>query len=756
MQVIWCFILCAAGALDPAASPSPVGRAIADFTLRDFRGATFSLAQFKDKPVVVVAFLGTECPLAKAYARRLEELQSQYAAKGVAFLAVNSNQQDSITEIDQQVKECGATYPILKDVGNVVADQFGAVRTPEVFVLDKDRKVRYWGRVDDQFGIGYQRKAPTRRDLAEAVDELLGGAAVSQPSLAGQGCLIGRVKTPKKDGAVTYSRQVARIFQNRCVECHRPGEIAPFALTSYKEAVGWAEMIGEVVREQRMPPWHADPAHGKFSNDARLTPQERSDVEQWIADGAPEGDPKDLPKPVEFASGWRISKPDVVLRMPKPFKVPATGTVQYQYITIDPGFTEDKWISEAECRFGDRTVVHHIIVFVLPPEKRQSAGRAEVFSDFLVASAPGAPPMKLAKGMAKMAPAGSKFVFQMHYTPNGTATEDQSSIGLVFADPKTVKRQAATRSVATQDFVIPPGADNHRVESRHVLASDTLMLEYLPHMHVRGKSFRYTAVYPDGRREILLDVPHYDFNWQNTYTLAEPKRLPRGTTIECVAHFDNSANNPANPDPKSPVRWGDQTWEEMMIGFYNMAVADQDLSQPGKTRTSQFRELASQHKVGMNDDLRLLAKNAARSDADFARLWGALLGVMPQLDRLCLTNVDGTQLAIQFVQQSGNLPPDIAKKDIREIKAISLAFGLFQYAALGKLVVNPDLSKATGLEMRLLSRMLGSSVHVPVRIAGKRGTLNVWSQEPDAFPKEAVQLLEEVGGLITQSTGEKK
>jgi mono/diheme cytochrome c family protein len=264
------------------------------------------------------------------------------------------------------------TVPFLRDPGNAVADKFSAERTPEVFVLDRSRAVRYRGRVDDQYGfqtgVGYQRPKALERDLADAIDQLLAAKAVSEPVTRAPGCLIGRTHVANENSEVTYSNQIARLFQDRCVRCHRDGEIAPFSLSNYEEIVGWAPMIEEVVRENRMPPWHADVRYGRFSNDARLNDGEKELIANWVANGAPQGDPRDLPAPRAFTTGWQISKPDRIIAMgDQPFTVPAEGKVEYQYFTVDPGFTEDMWVKEAEARPGNNAVVHHIIVFIIPP-----------------------------------------------------------------------------------------------------------------------------------------------------------------------------------------------------------------------------------------------------------------------------------------------------------------------------------------------------------------------------------------------------
>jgi mono/diheme cytochrome c family protein len=465
----------------------------------------------------------------------------------------------------------------LKDPGNVVADAVGAQRTPEVFVLDASRTVRYGGRIDDQFLVGAQRKAPQRRDLACALDELLAGADVSQPVVAAVGCRIGRVSATEPTGDVTYARQISRLFAARCVECHRPGEVAPFPLTTYEEAVGWGETILEVVRDGRMPPWFANPEHGQFKNHATLSDEEKDLLATWVANGSPEGDSAELPPPREFVEGWRIGEPDqIVYIRDEPYVVPAEGVVEYQYFTVDPGWTEDKWIQAAEGRPDARSVVHHILAFVVPPgESGDFRGRGGA-----VGYAPGLPPTVFAEGIALHAPAGSKLVFQMHYTPNGVERRDRSCVGLVFADPATVRRKADGGMAANMSLAIPPGADSHEVKSKYLFRNAMLLINLTPHMHLRGKSFRYVAEYPDGTSEVLLDVPRYDFNWQLRYELAEPKLMPKGTMLRCTAQFDNSAENLANPDPTQTVRWGDQTWEEMMIGWFGAVAVEEDVNVP--------------------------------------------------------------------------------------------------------------------------------------------------------------------------------
>jgi peroxiredoxin len=571
-------------------SETRIGQEVDGFTLKDYRGKSVSLADFGDQKAVVLVFLGTECPLAKLYGPRLAQLAKEYESRGVAFIGVNSNTQDSITEIAAHARIHKIKFPILKDLGNKVADQLGAERTPEVFVLDDKRVVRYWGRIDDQYGVGYIRDEPKRKDLQIALDELLAGKPVSKPEIQSVGCHIGRVQTPNKDSDVTYSNQISRLLQKRCVECHREGEIAPFSLTDFDEVVGWAEMIEEVVKDQRMPPWHADPKHGNFKNDRHLLDDEKQLIYDWVANGAPEGDPSKLPPPKEYVSGWQLPKyPDRILNInEKPFKVRAEGEVRYQRFRVDPGFKEDMWIKAAQILPGNRAVVHHILAFAVPKigNGRPGEGAAR---GYLVGYVPGLRAEPYPDGMAKRIPANSQLVFQVHYTPIGTEQFDQSKIGFVFADEKDVKYEVTTTSAVQARLRIPPRNDNYRVEATNWKAlPESKLLSFMPHMHLRGKSFSYEARYPDGSKEMLLDVPAYDFNWQTAYRLAEPKELPAGTRIHCVAHFDNSKDNLNNPNPNKEVRWGDQTWEEMMIGYFDIAAPRRESDK--KPAASPFRE----------------------------------------------------------------------------------------------------------------------------------------------------------------------
>lgn len=407
---------------------------------------------------------------------------------------------------------------------------------------------------------------------------------------------------------VTFNKDVAPIIQKSCQTCHRPGEVAPMSFLTYKEVRPWAKSIREAVTTRQMPPWFADPQHGEFSNDCRLSQKEIDTITAWVEGGSKEGDAKDLPPNPKFAEGWQIGKPDVVLPMTVDFNIPAEGTIPYKYFAVPTNFTEDKYVQFAEIRQGDRSHVHHVIVSVrypdhgeLPPAgeinpamlgsiRRNSGDRPADSDGRLVGWAPGEAPLELRAGQAKLVKKGSVLIFQVHYTTNGEAGKDRSSVGLIFSKAPVEKR-VITAGATQAGFVIPAGAANHEVVSEFTFKEDSHIDSLHPHMHMRGKDFKYTLVTPDGKSKVLLSVPRWDFGWQLTYVLKEEVFAPKGSKLVCVAHYDNSINNKFNPDPTKDVRWGDQTWEEMMIGYVDYTLDKQDLrkQQPQAASSSSSR-----------------------------------------------------------------------------------------------------------------------------------------------------------------------
>lgn len=394
---------------------------------------------------------------------------------------------------------------------------------------------------------------------------------------------------------VTFYKDVLPVLQKNCQGCHRSGEAAPMALLTYEQARPWARSIREAVLLKRMPPWFADPRYGHFRNDRSLAQSEIDLLVAWADSGAKPGDLKDAPAPRTFVEGWNIGKPDVEFEMPAAFNIPAKGTVEYQYIVIPTNFAEDKWVQMAEVRPGSRPLVHHVIAFVrapgskwlqdarpgvpFVPEKRDAPGPGERQqsdsgglgnAEFLVGYAPGTLPEILEPGRAKLIPKGADIVLQMHYTANGMEGTDKTRVGMIFSK-EPPKERIMTIAALNNKFTIPANAPNHRVDAEFEFPSEMRVTALFPHMHVRGKDFEYRVTYPTGEKEILLSVPRYDFNWQLSYYPVKDLVVTKGTKIECTAHFDNSPNNPHNPDPAKEVKWGDQSWEEMMIGFMDVA-----------------------------------------------------------------------------------------------------------------------------------------------------------------------------------------
>jgi len=390
----------------------------------------------------------------------------------------------------------------------------------------------------------------------------------------------------------TFYRDVLPILQTHCQICHRPGEIAPMPFVTYAQTKPFARSIARQTAGKKMPPWFADPCCGKFSDDPSLTAAQIAAFQHWAEAAAPAGDPHDAPTAPHWAEGWNISQPDQVLSMPKPAPIPAEGTIEYTYEIVPTNFNEDRWVQMSEIRPSSRAHVHHAVVYIRPPDSKWLRGAPvgvpftasslndpalrhqahETTSDMLLVYAPGSSPDRWPDGLAKFVPAHSDLVFQMHYTTNGEATRDQTSVGLVFSKTHPKQRVLTLQLANDHDTIpIPPNTDNYRVEVHGTIPNDCTLLSFFPHMHLRGKRFEYNIVHPDKSTETLLRV-NYDFYWQLSYRLAQPRPLKAGTILQAIGWYDNSKNNPHNPDPDRAVQWGDQTWDEMMVGFFDVAV----------------------------------------------------------------------------------------------------------------------------------------------------------------------------------------
>jgi len=566
----------------PPAAQDEAGRLsqLAEVTLLDLDGAEVGLATLApEKGVLVLAYTGVGCPISGKYAARLTRLAREFAARGVVFVGVNANPQDAREAIAKEKQELDLGIPVLRDFRQELTRALGARTTTEVFVFDAAGELRYRGAVDDQYALGAAKPAPTQTFLVDALDAVLDGKDPATEATEAPGCKLTLLPEEELLETVTWSSDVASIVQKNCETCHRPGQVGPFSLQSYDQAKGWAEMIASVVEERRMPPWNAsEEFDGHFLNERRLRSEDRAKLLKWVADGMPRGNPAEDPAPAMFADGWRIGEPDAIFQperwmndgseLPEEgFRVPREGTVEYQYFVTDTDYAEDRWIRAMEIRPGAADVVHHVVVGVQPPGQPFTQN---TILEYLAVAVPGDTPSIFPEGYAKLLPAGSRLIFQLHYTPNGKQRTDISSIGVIFAEEPPVF-EVVSEALINQGFRIPPGADDYEVRGELVMEEETGILSLFPHMHTRGKDFRYVAHYPDGTSEDLL-FSEYDFNWQESYIYEDPKFMPAGTRIECIGHFDNSAGNPNNPDPTQSVTWGDQTWQEMFVGYWDKVI----------------------------------------------------------------------------------------------------------------------------------------------------------------------------------------
>ena len=438
----------------------------------------------------------------------------------------------------------------------------------------------------------FGRRHPTGRKMKKdgRMMRIALAALLIFPFAAAMGFVTGH---PTEGGPVrqpTFYRDVLPLLQDHCQQCHRPEGTARPPLVSYKDAKENAGDIRDSVEQKRMPPWFADPRFGHWANDPSLTAGQIATLVAWAEAKAPAGDPADAPAARAWAGAWNIPQPDRVIQMPAPVFIPPKGEIEYTYEIVPTGFTTDTWVQMVQILPSAPQYVHHAVLYIRPPDARwlRNAPRGVPFtasglknpqdrhdahgtdSDMLLVYAPGSSPDRWPDGMARFVPAGSDLIFQMHYTTTGREGTDRTSVGLVFSKSPP-ERRVITLQLTNSSFEIPPRADNYRVEVHGSLPNDATLLGFFPHMHLRGKEFEYNIVAPGGRVETLLHV-HYHFHWQMTYRLAEPRPLRAGTVLEAVAWFDNSRKNPHNPDPDATVRWGDQTDDEMMVGFFDVAV----------------------------------------------------------------------------------------------------------------------------------------------------------------------------------------
>ncbi|MCH8977998.1 MAG: redoxin family protein [Armatimonadetes bacterium] len=557
-----------------AASEAGIGHRVQSLTAQAIGGESVSLFNSDEADGYVIALTDVSCPVCLRYAPTLAKLEDEYKDRGIEFVYLNTSSSDDKGDIQDAIRTHGFDGTYIWDPSGRVAGTLGAKTTTEVFLLDARQTVVYRGAVDDQYGIGYQNRSARKTYLSDAIDAMLAGERPEIEATTAPGCVLALDYQPM-ERKVTYHDQVSRILQRNCVTCHRDGGVAPFALDSYESADNFKGMIKFVVESGTMPPWFAAPMgdHSPWANDRTLAEQDKAELMSWIEDGSPEGDPDDAPVPLVFDDTWAIGEPDVIIEIPEEIAVQATGQMDYIYKIAMTDFDGDRWIKAMEIVPTDRAVVHHVLVFLVDDDQaaRRKPLRLNGNSGFFMGYVPGTNSVVFPEGFAKMLPKGMNLLFQLHYTPNGIATKDQTRIGMKFTD-EAPKNEVFVQGIANTRFRIPPGAANHSDTSTIVVPADIVVTNYLAHMHLRGKAFKFEVEYPDGSTEVLLDIPRYDFNWQLTYKYSEPKLIPKGSKITVTGTFDNSADNPANPDPTKTVRWGDQTDEEMLLGYFEYYV----------------------------------------------------------------------------------------------------------------------------------------------------------------------------------------
>jgi len=581
MKSVFLSLLCvtAAAAVEPlteqprplAHAESTAGLLAPEVTITDIAGRSATLRGLAARQkALVVAFTSPTCPLSAKLLPTLAAVEKEFAG-AAAFLYVNPTTSDKMDAIRASIQQHALRGAMVHDKDLTLSAALQAATTTEAFVLDTAGTIIYRGAVDDQYGLGYARDAPRNEWLRDAIKATLAGQRPRLTATTAPGCAISLPdKKAPVTASVTWHGRVSRILQANCQECHRTGGIAPFPLETLEDAVSHAGMIKKVVQKGLMPPWFAEPQpgvqHSPFSNDRSLTAADKADLLAWLDGGRPAGDAKDAPLPRQWPDAeWAIGKPDTIWELPREVSVKATGKMNYVNLQVPTGLTADRWVQSIEVLPTARAQVHHVLVFAMQPDKDGKV-RVRDGNNFFAAYVPGSNLMQYPAGYAKRLPAGTVLHFQLHYTPTGTATTDRTRLGVVFAK-EPPRYEVNVAAAGNHRILIPAGAAHHTEKGVLPVAFNAQILALMPHMHVRGKSFRYELVMPDNSRRTLLNVPRYDFNWQLLYRLAEPLTAPAGSRIEATAVFDNSTGNPANPDPTQVVRWGEQTDDEMLLGY---------------------------------------------------------------------------------------------------------------------------------------------------------------------------------------------
>lgn len=572
-------------------APLFAAKEVSNFALLDQRGQVYELRRTPARAVVLF-FTANGCPVARQYATKLETMRGAYAARGVDIVMVNSSTGDDRSSIAKEMRELRTPFlPVLKDDTQGLARHLGVNRTGEAVVIStKDWSILYRGAVDDQVTEGAQKPAATERYLEAALDAFLADRPIAQTKTTAHGCVIAFDGGEGADAApVSYAQHVAPILQKNCVSCHSPGHIGSWAMTGHRKVKSMSSMIEEVLLTHRMPPWDADPAVGKFSNSTALPVADAQTLLRWVQQGAPRGEGDDplAQAPAAPATDWPLGPPDIILRLPTPQQIPATGVIDYRHVKISANNPEAGWVGATWVRPGNNKVVHHVIARVVDERNRKEKGPSGA-TEMFVAWAPGATQGSFPANSGKPLPANARFDIELHYTTNGSPQTDQTEIGLYLLKEKPALRYESI-PITDDTFEIAPGDRDARAQASFAFRRGATLHGLTPHMHFRGRSMKFEVLTPEGRRETVCSVPRYDFNWQLTYQLAQPKKIPAGSWALISGSWDNSKLNPANPDPNRPIHWGEQTFDEMFLGFYHVTW-DADVKPAVKAASAKTEE----------------------------------------------------------------------------------------------------------------------------------------------------------------------
>lgn len=584
-------------------SDSVVGMRVDDFELLDHQGVAHRLYYYNDAPAIVLMVQGNGCPIVRNVMPGLRDVRDAYADKGVQFLLLNSNLQDNRTSIAAEVEKFGYDIPVLVDSNQLVGESLNVTRTAEVFVIDpKSKKVVYHGPVDDRVTYEIQKDKAENTYLADALDDILAGKKVATAEIEAPGCIVNFPEKEKRQqhATISYRDTIVPLLEENCVGCHQAGGIGPWAMSSYEMVKGFSPMIREVIRTDRMPPWHADPEVGHFLRDKSLTAAEIKTLVHWIEAGSPRGEGSDpLALPREPLQEWPLGKPDMIVTLPA-FTIPATGVVDYQYPVIDNPLTEPKWLKASTVKVGAREAVHHVLSGMMKEKPASGKGGQRHWGSSIGGYAVGAESSFARENHGTYLPVGGAIGFQMHYTTFGKEVTDQTEIGLYFYKddelPELVTRQSVVIDVSIE---IPANTAGHEEISYLDFPHDAILLGGFPHAHYRGQSSTLTLRYPDGTEKLLLSLPRYDFNWQRMYEFTEPVDVPAGSKLIAVNAYDNSSRNPANPDPSAVITWGEQSHEEMLFTAVTYRWKDETRANQKPEYTKQLEE---SRMFGMLDD----------------------------------------------------------------------------------------------------------------------------------------------------------